>query len=375
MTSIPNFDGRRNETDLPGKAPALVGLAPHALPGLPALKIPSSPRLNEPERAYLMNMLSLIIICTDRPSLAEEAARRTARTFITTDLITGQVNQNHLLLDWLLENGISEGDLAWHSQQAIEIDVIGVNYYPEMSVFALKEFKGGVSAQRVWAGAAGMERAVKAFAERYGRPVAITETSTNTTLEGRSQWLRESIEAVQRLRQAGVPLVGYTWWPLFDLIDWVYRSGARAVEDFMARHEGPNLDPQVLPQMVNHLGWQSLENLTLRDYLAPMGLYTLKMQFDETFERVHTPLVDEYIQAISRGVPPVSEINNHLVTVSTKGRAGKDISFFWCREYLTHMDWYGWPSCQGQLFNFDVRLSKFRQESGQYSGLVENPFS
>ncbi len=247
---------------------------------------------------------------TDCPELAEEAARRTARTFITTDLITGRVAQDHLLLGWLLDNGISENDLAWHTQQAVEIDVIGVNYYPETSVVALKEFKGGLTTERVWAGVAGMERAVRAFSQRYGKPVAITETSTNSTLEVRGRWLRDSLAAIPRLRQAGIPLVGYTWWPLFDLIDWVYRAGARPVEDFIARHEPPALNPQAISQMINLMGWDSLDNLPMEAYLAPMGLYSLKMQFDGTFGRVKTPLVDEFKGAIGRGaelVGPVSE--------------------------------------------------------------------
>lgn len=247
-------------------------------------------------------------ILTDRPELAGEAARRNARTFITTDLVTGRVGQDHLLLDWLYQNGMSETDLAWHTQQAVEIDVIGVNYYPEMSVFNLKEFKGGFTTERVWAGAAGMERSVRAFAQRYGKPVAITETSTNGTLVGRGQWLRDSLAAIPRLRQAGIPLVGYTWWPLFDLIDWVYRAGARPVEDFMARHEPPNLDPQQITGMINLMGWTSLENLPLEAFLAPMGLYSLKMQFDGTFERVHTPVVDEFTGAIRRGVELVGPV-------------------------------------------------------------------
>lgn len=242
----------------------------------------------------------------EHPGLAAEADRRTARTFITTDLVTGRVNQEHLLFDWLLENGLTESDLTWYRQQAVEIDVIGVNYYPEMSVFTLKEFKGGFSAERVWAGAAGMERALKTFAERYNKPVFITETSTNGTLEVRGQWLRDSLESVYRLRQEGIPLVGYTWWPLFDLIDWVYRSGARPVEDYMARHEDQNLDPQTLPKMINHLGWNTLDNLPLEAYLAPMGLYTLKMQFDGTFARILTPLVEEYREATSRSVGSIA---------------------------------------------------------------------
>ena len=254
---------------------------------------------------------------TDNSGLAREAEMRTARTFITTDLVTGRVTKDHLLADWLLENGMSENDLAWHVEHAVEIDVIGVNYYPEMSVFALKEFKGGVTSERVWAGAAGMERSVRTFAQRYGKPVTITETSTNGTIESRSQWLRDSLAAIPRLRQAGVPLVGYTWWPLFDLIDWVYRAGARPVEDYIARHDAPGLDPRVILNMIDLMGWNSLDNLPLESYMAQMGLYGLKMQFDGTFGRIHTPVVDEFTRAIGRGVSLVGPVSQAFVAAST----------------------------------------------------------
>ena len=35
-----------------------------------------------------------------------------------------------------------------------------------------------------------------------------------------------------RLRATGVPVLGYTWFPLFTMIDWRYRYGRRPVEDY-----------------------------------------------------------------------------------------------------------------------------------------------
>ena len=43
----------------------------------------------------------------------------------------------------------------------------------------------------------------------------------------------------------------------------------------------------------------SLENMPLEAFLAPMGLYTLKMGFDGTFQRVETPLVAQYRNAVA----------------------------------------------------------------------------
>ena len=39
--------------------------------------------------------------------------------------------------------------------------------------------------------------------------------------------------ATRRVRSRGVPLVGYTWWPLFALITWGYREGRKSVNEYL----------------------------------------------------------------------------------------------------------------------------------------------
>lgn len=234
----------------------------------------------------------------ETPAQEEEARFRSERTFAATDLILGRVNGSHPLRAWLLRNGMSEEDLRWFQRRAVAIDVVGVNYYPEFSVHVVKDPNGEKPGGQVWAGVEGLERALRAFAERYGKRVAITETSTNGSVEQRARWLRDSLDCIPRLLADGVPLVGYTWWPLFDMIDWSYRAGARPIEDFIARMGPPALDMQQVSRMVTALKWQSLERLPLEAYLAPMGLYTLEMNFNGTFERLHTPLVEAYTDAV-----------------------------------------------------------------------------
>jgi hypothetical protein len=135
---------------------------------------------------------------------------------------------------------------------------------------------------------------------KYNRPVFISETSMNGTPAQRGRWLDDSIKAVTVMREQNVPLVGYTWWPLFALIDWVYRDGAHPIEGYIARNGPPGLDPAYLSGTLQTLGWNQVEQLPLEAYLAPMGLYELEMQFDGTFARIETPLVDQYRQHIRR---------------------------------------------------------------------------
>jgi beta-glucosidase/6-phospho-beta-glucosidase/beta-galactosidase len=102
-----------------------------------------------------------------------------------------------------------------------------------------------------------MEHIVEEYWQRYRKPMIVAETAGRGTVKRRMKWLQDSVVATKNLRSRGVPLVGYTWWPMFDLIAWAYRQG-----------RGP-----------------------LGAYVVPMGLWSLNR---ETLDRVHTPLVDAF---------------------------------------------------------------------------------
>ena len=262
----------------------------------------------EDPRAVIVNVDAAGEALASTPQLEEFAALTTARTFIATDLVTGRVGGKHLLYNWLTQNGMDDADLTWHAEHAAQIDIQGVNYYPETSVTRLEEVNGEIVSRRSDDGAEGLARAIRAFAHRYGRPVMVTETSTNSTLEARARWLEQSVALVPRLRAEGVPLVGYTWWPLFDLIDWSYRHSARPLEEFVTRLGPATLDSSQIAAMIKTMKWTSLEQLPLQAYVAPMGLYELRMQFDGTFAREPSYLVDAYKRAISAGPQAVGEV-------------------------------------------------------------------
>ncbi|MDQ6739333.1 MAG: family 1 glycosylhydrolase, partial [Actinomycetota bacterium] len=78
--------------------------------------------------AVLVSVDAASEVIPDTPALADLAAQATARTFITTDLVTGRVDGGHLLGAWLLQHGMTEADLAWHAAHATALDLVGVNY-------------------------------------------------------------------------------------------------------------------------------------------------------------------------------------------------------------------------------------------------------
>ena len=156
------------------------------------------------------------------------------RAWLFYDLLFGRVGERHPLYAYLSENGFADEDFAHFREHTAEPDIVGLNYYPHLTTV---EMLPGGGWRNVWCGAEGLEELIRAFYARYGKAVFCTETSVPGPVEDRAAWLRDSLETVHRLRDGGLPVVGYTWWPLFSLVDWDYREGKGPAEEYL-RHMG-----------------------------------------------------------------------------------------------------------------------------------------
>jgi beta-glucosidase/6-phospho-beta-glucosidase/beta-galactosidase len=180
------------------------------------------------------------------------------RRFAVLDLVTGAVGPQHPLRGWLVEHGAQEDQLDWFTANAVRPDVVGVNYYP---AFTTTRYEGN-TAHPVEAGTDGLEELVRTYHERYNLPLFVTETSRAGSVAERVGWLRDSVALLHRLRDEGLPVVGYTWWPLFALVDWLYRESDEPVDR----------------------------------WLVQMGLVDL-VRSEGVLQRHQTPLVDEFRRA------------------------------------------------------------------------------
>ena len=132
---------------------------------------------------------------------------------------------------------MTEDELTWHTDHPALPDVMGVNYYPAHSTELLEpqvHHEGGPRdlRPRVNHWTSGLADVLTTFAQRYDRPVFLTETCLTGTVEDRIRWMNDSIACVRQLRTDGVPVVGYTWWSLFDMYDWNYRTGSDPLESY-----------------------------------------------------------------------------------------------------------------------------------------------
>lgn len=203
------------------------------------------------------------------PSLEDAMRFRQERQSLPTDLLLGRVDEGHGLRPWLLDQGAPPDALERLRQGAQGVDVLGCNWYPYISNWRLEAENGPGRLRRVQGSGADLAAVVRAWHERYGRPVMVTETSLAGSVRRRERWMDESIEATLALRAAGVPVIGYTWWPMFSLVAWSYRAGRKP----------------------------------LSEYLVHMGLWDLRAEPDGTLRRERTPLVERYAAHVARGAP------------------------------------------------------------------------
>lgn len=164
------------------------------------------------------------------PIVREDQLRR----YVMYDLITGRVTPEHPLYPWLVRNGASPDALRELAARAISIDVLGLNFYPQWSTEALDvDPRGRLVRRPTELDGAGFSELLRSYHERYQAPIMVTETSAQGADGLRSAWLRNSLAAIRFARGEGIPVVGYTWFPLLTMIEWHYRFGRRPKEDYL----------------------------------------------------------------------------------------------------------------------------------------------
>jgi beta-glucosidase len=168
-----------------------------------------------------------------RADLEVLAVEEQRRGYLAYDLITGRVDHEHPLFTWLVRNGAGPDELKAIAREKKPLDVLGLNFYPQWSTQQVSVGRNGRLRYRpVEQDGAGFIHLIEDYHKRYGAPVLITETSARGSVPVREHWLETSVAAIRSLRERGVPVLGYTWFPMFTMVDWRYRFGKKPVEDY-----------------------------------------------------------------------------------------------------------------------------------------------
>ena len=170
---------------------------------------------------------------TVREDLTSVAREEQFRGYLCYDLISGRLTHDHLLFSWLVRNGATPDSISEIAQNPIDLDVIGLNFYPQWSTKLLYiDKRGRLAFRETEPEGDGFKELITHYHERYQVPIMITETSAVGSDEVRERWLESSVSMIRDLRSAGVPVIGYTWFPLFTMVDWRYRFSEEPVENF-----------------------------------------------------------------------------------------------------------------------------------------------
>ncbi len=189
-------------------------------------------------------------------TLQYQADFENERRWLSFDLIAGKVIPSHPLWNYLLDAGIDDQDLSFLNRQAIEPDVMGINYYITSERFLDEnisryptESHGGNAFQQyadVEAVRVNIRERVSLKAliteawERHGWKIALTEVHLQCTREEQMRWLYEMWNAALTLRTENIPVIAVTAWALFGSYGWnklltekegQYESGAYIIRN------------------------------------------------------------------------------------------------------------------------------------------------
>jgi beta-glucosidase/6-phospho-beta-glucosidase/beta-galactosidase len=221
---------------------------------------------------------------TIREDLASLAHEETHRGYVCFDLLTGRLDHDHLLFSWLVRNGASPDELLELGRDKISLDVLGMNFYPQWSTKQIYlDKRGRIAFRETDPEGESFSELIRHYYERYQTPIMITETSAVGADDIRMRWLQSSVASIKQLRSEGVPVIGYTWFPLFTMIDWRYRFSQDPLENF---------------------------------YLE-LGLYRLNR--DKGKRWLETPLVDQFRQYVAAPGDAVGDLRLPAGTAGSHG--------------------------------------------------------
>ena len=150
-------------------------------------------------------------------------------------------------IHWIL-SAFSDYMFNWYFPDRLRnhLDFLGINYYTRGFVRNLGDvvYRGSEKNCMGWeVYPRGLGKAIERAYRRYRKPIMITENGICTDNDfQRIKFLKEHVSEVMRLREKGIPIMGYLYWSLLDNYEWAegfeprfglvevdYRTGERTI--------------------------------------------------------------------------------------------------------------------------------------------------
>jgi beta-glucosidase len=250
--------------------------------------------------AEIVHVEAVQVYFTEDTSMEREVRSWARRAQMPTRLLLGQVTPDDQDWSWLVDNGADPLSLEQLNEGAQRPDVLGLNYYPELSCREIVRLDGATVHVAVDGGLDQLIGELRRWHASYGIPLMVTETAVEDDVEKQCKWLDQLVGGLSALREDGLPIVGLTWWPLMDFVDWSWASGGSVVEEFY-RRDGPG-EPA---HPVSPLG---IPGGPVAPFLRRMGLYRLDPGANGKLDRRPTRALEHFRrQANTDGPRPVLE--------------------------------------------------------------------
>jgi beta-glucosidase/6-phospho-beta-glucosidase/beta-galactosidase len=148
------------------------------------------------------------------PQMVSQAHFMNERRFLSLDLLFGH-DVSATMYRYLLANGMSSDEYLWFSAQKDlrRHCIMGTDYYIT-NEHVIRADGTSIGAGDIY----GYYVITRQYFERYRLPTMHTET--NRVDKHAVEWLWKEWMNLLRLREDGVPIVGFTWFGLIDMKDW-----------------------------------------------------------------------------------------------------------------------------------------------------------
>jgi beta-glucosidase len=153
----------------------------------------------------------------DSPAAIGKAERYNAERFLSLDLNYGhQVDAGTYI--YLLENGMTAEEYAFFMRYNLRHHCVMGNDYYHTNEHRVWEDGRTSAAGEVF----GYDEITRQYFDRYRLPVMHTETNFVEGPNGDEAvyWLWKQWANLLRIRNSGIPIVGFTWYSLTDQVDW-----------------------------------------------------------------------------------------------------------------------------------------------------------
>jgi beta-glucosidase/6-phospho-beta-glucosidase/beta-galactosidase len=118
------------------------------------------------------------------------------------------------MYEYLLQNGMTKSEYNWFTQNQVKAKcIMGNDYYVTNEHLVHPDGSTQASGEVF-----GYYVLTNQYYKRYKLPIMHTET--NIRMPACTEWLLKQWANLHRLKQDGVPIIGFTWYSLLHQVDW-----------------------------------------------------------------------------------------------------------------------------------------------------------